>query len=289
MKIAIYSRFAINKSLDSFIKLIEVLSKKEFKVVVEESFYKAINRNSFLELDTFTALDDSYDLLISVGGDGTILRAVTFLKDLDIPLIGVNTGRLGFLATIQANEIQNAIESILNKDYDISERTVLEISSKDEPDVFGDLNFAINEIAVSRKDTTSMVTVETALNGEFLTSYWSDGLIVSTPTGSTGYSLSCGGPIITPNTSSLILTPIAPHNLNSRPLVIQDDMEITLKTSGREPNYLVSLDSRIATLKNDSTVTIKKAGFTIKMIELKHESFLQTLRNKLLWGQDKRN
>ena len=289
MKIAIYSRFAINKSLDSFIKLIEVLSKKEFKVVVEESFYKAINRNSFLELDTFTALDDSYDLLISVGGDGTILRAVTFLKDLDIPLIGVNTGRLGFLATIQANEIQNAIESILNKDYDISERTVLEISSKDEPDVFGDLNFAINEIAVSRKDTTSMVTVETALNGEFLTSYWSDGLIVSTPTGSTGYSLSCGGPIITPNTSSLILTPIAPHNLNSRPLVIQDDMEITLKTSGREPNYLVSLDSRIATLKNDSTVTIKKASFTIKMIELKHESFLQTLRNKLLWGQDKRN
>ncbi len=289
MKIAIYSRFAINKSLDSFIKLIEVLSKKEFKVVVEESFYKAINRNSFLELDTFTALDDSYDLLISVGGDGTILRAVTFLKDLDIPLIGVNTGRLGFLATIQANEIQNAIESILNKDYDISERTVLEISSKDEPDVFGDLNFAINEIAVSRKDTTSMVTVETALNGEFLTYYWSDGLIVSTPTGSTGYSLSCGGPIITPNTSSLILTPIAPHNLNSRPLVIQDDMEITLKTSGREPNYLVSLDSRIATLKNDSTVTIKKAGFTIKMIELKHESFLQTLRNKLLWGQDKRN
>jgi NAD+ kinase len=289
MKIAIYSRFVKNKSLDSFIKLLEVLSKKDFKVVVEDTFYKDINRNSFLELETFTSLDHSYDLLISVGGDGTILRAVTYLKDLEIPLIGVNTGRLGFLATIQANEIQDAIDAILNKDFDISERTVLEISSEDEPGVFGDLNFAINEIAVSRKDTTSMVSVETALNGEFLTSYWSDGLIVSTPTGSTGYSLSCGGPIITPNTSSLILTPIAPHNLNSRPLVVQDDMEITLKTSGREPNYLVSLDSRIATLKNNSSVTIKKAGFTIKMIELKHESFLQTLRNKLLWGQDKRN
>jgi NAD+ kinase len=289
MKIAIYSRFVKNKSLDSFIKLLEVLSKKDFKVVVEDAFYKDINRNSFLELETFTSLDHSYDLLISVGGDGTILRAVTYLKDLEIPLIGVNTGRLGFLATIQANEIQDAIDAILNKDFDISERTVLEISSEDEPGVFGDLNFAINEIAVSRKDTTSMVSVETALNGEFLTSYWSDGLIVSTPTGSTGYSLSCGGPIITPNTSSLILTPIAPHNLNSRPLVVQDDMEITLKTSGREPNYLVSLDSRIATLKNNSSVTIKKAGFTIKMIELKHESFLQTLRNKLLWGQDKRN
>ena len=289
MKIAIYSQFQKNKSLDSFVKLLEVLNKKDFNVFVEADFYKRINLNSFLELETFTVLDNSYDLLISVGGDGTILRAVTFLKDLDIALIGVNTGRLGFLATIQADEIQDAIEAIQNKDYNISERSLLEITSKDEPDAFGDLNFALNEIAVSRKDTTSMITVDTQLNGEYLTSYWSDGLIISTPTGSTGYSLSCGGPIITPNTSSLILTPIAPHNLNSRPLVIQDDMEITLKVSGREKNYLVSLDSRIATLKNNSTITIKKAGFTIKMIELNHESFLKTLRNKLLWGEDKRN
>ena len=289
MKIAIYSRFAINKSLDSFIKLIEVLSKKEFKVVVEESFYKAINRNSFLELDTFTALDDSYDLLISVGGDGTILRAVTFLKDLDIPLIGVNTGRLGFLATIQANEIQNAIESILNKDYDISERTVLEISSKDEPDVFGDLNFAINEIAVSRKDTTSMVTVETALNGEFLTSYWSDGLIVSTPTGSTGYSLSSGGPIVSPNSSCWILNPIAPHNINMRPLIIPDSTEIRISVTGRDKTHLLSLDSRILTLENGNDIYLKKASFSIQTVQLEGAFFFETLREKLFWGQDTRN
>jgi len=289
MKIAIYSQFQKNKSLDSFIKLLEVLNEKAFTVLVEHDFYAQINRNSFLELDTFTALDNSFDLLISVGGDGTILRAVTFLKDLDIPLIGVNTGRLGFLATIQADEIRDAIEAIQRKDYNISERSLLEISTVNQNEVIGDLNFALNEIAVSRKDTTSMISVETKLNGEYLTSYWSDGLIVSTPTGSTGYSLSCGGPIITPNTSSLILTPIAPHNLSSRPLVIQDDTEITLKVTGREKNYLVSLDSRIATLENNTEVKIKKAPFKIKMIELNHESFLSTLRNKLLWGEDKRN
>jgi len=272
-----------------YFKLLEVLNEKAFTVLVEHDFYAQINRNSFLELDTFTALDNSFDLLISVGGDGTILRAVTFLKDLDIPLIGVNTGRLGFLATIQADEIRDAIEAIQRKDYNISERSLLEISTVNQNEVIGDLNFALNEIAVSRKDTTSMISVETKLNGEYLTSYWSDGLIVSTPTGSTGYSLSCGGPIITPNTSSLILTPIAPHNLSSRPLVIQDDTEITLKVTGREKNYLVSLDSRIATLENNTEVKIKKAPFKIKMIELNHESFLSTLRNKLLWGEDKRN
>jgi len=289
MKIAIYSQFQKNKSLDSFIKLLEVLNEKSFEVLVEAEFYSNINRNSFLELDTFTVLDNSFDLLISIGGDGTILRAVTFLKDLDIPLIGVNTGRLGFLATIQTDEIQDAIEAILNKDYKISERSLLEIHTSPKTEEIGELNFALNEIAVSRKNTTSMITVETFLNGEYLTSYWSDGLIVSTPTGSTGYSLSCGGPVITPNTSSLILTPIAPHNLSARPLVIQDDTEIKLKVSGREKSYLVSLDSRLATLKENTTVTIKKAPFTIKMIELNHESFLNTLRKKLLWGEDKRN
>jgi NAD+ kinase len=289
MKIAIYSQFYKNKSLDSFLKLLEVLNKKSFEVFVEADFFAEINKNSYLELDTFTVLDNSYDLLISVGGDGTILRAVTFLKDLDIPLIGVNTGRLGFLATIQANEIQDAIDAILNKDYNISERSLLEIYTSPDTESIGDLNFALNEIAVSRKDTTSMITVETSLNGEYLTSYWSDGLIVSTPTGSTGYSLSCGGPVITPNTSSLILTPIAPHNLSARPLVIKDDMEITLKVSGREKKYLVSLDSRIATLEEDTMITIRKAPFKIKMIELNHESFLKTLRKKLLWGEDKRN
>ena len=154
---------------------------------------------------------------------------------------------------------------------------------------FENLNFALNEVTVSRKDKTSMITVETHLNNEYLTSYWADGLIVATPTGSTGYSLSCGGPVIAPTAKSLILTPIAPHNLNARPLVISDNTEIRLKVSGREENHLVSLDSRIATLENGREILIKKADFTIKMIEYTSESFLKTLRNKLLWGEDKRN
>ena len=166
---------------------------------------------------------------------------------------------------------------------------MLSIKTSPKHEEFEILDFALNEIAVSRKNTTSMITVETRLNGEYLTSYWSDGLIISTPTGSTGYSLSCGGPVITPDTNSFVITPIAPHNLSARPLVITDSTEIQLKVSGREDNFLVSLDSRIATLSNDTIVTIKKAPFQIKMIELLNESFLDTLRKKLLWGEDKRN
>jgi len=234
-------------------------------------------------------LDTSFDLLISIGGDGTILRAITYVRDLSIPLIGINTGRLGFLATIKKNDIEKAIDNIINGNYRISERSLLTITTEPENKDLLDFNVALNEIAVSRKNTTSMITVETSLNNEYLTSYWADGLIVSTPTGSTGYSLSCAGPVITPETNSFALTPIAPHNLNARPLVIQDSTEIKLRVSGREDSYLVSLDSRIATLDNNSTIIIKKADFKIKMIELIGESFLHTLREKLLWGEDKRN
>jgi len=238
---------------------------------------------------TFNTLDKSFDLFVSIGGDGTILRAITFVKDLNIPIIGINTGRLGFLATIQPEDITQAILQIKNKAYTLSKRTLLSIETSPENSDIKELNFALNEIAVSRKNTTSMITVETKLNGEFLTSYWSDGLIIATPTGSTGYSLSCAGPVITPDTTSFVLTPIAPHNLSARPLVIEDSTTIELKVSGRENNYLVSLDSRIATLSNNTIITIKKAPFTINMIELNSESFLTTLRKKLLWGEDKRN
>ena len=227
--------------------------------------------------------------MISIGGDGTILRASTLVGDLGIPLVGINTGRLGFLATIQNNEIESAIDAILTGNYKLSKRSLLSITTTPENKDIMEQNFALNEIAISRRNTTSMITVETKLNGEYLTSYWSDGLIISTPTGSTGYSLSCGGPVLTPETNSFILTPIAPHNLSARPLVIEDSTEIQLRVSGREDQYLVSLDSRIATLNNDTIITIKKAPFNIKMVELYHESFLDTLRKKLLWGEDKRN
>ncbi|WP_435134921.1 NAD kinase [Formosa sp. A9] len=294
MKIAIFGQFYHKHSEIPVEILLKHLLKKQADIYIERHFFDLIhdeleNDEPYYAFKTFEVLDHTYDLLISIGGDGTILRAVTFVKELGIPIVGINAGRLGFLATIPKEHIEQAIDDILEGHYNISERSLLEISTTPENKTISEMNFALNEIAVSRKDTTSMITVETSLNNEYLTSYWSDGLIIATPTGSTGYSLSCGGPVITPDTNSLVLTPIAPHNLNARPLIITDSTEIKLKVSGREDNYLVSLDSRIATIDNDTVLTIKKANFSIKMIELLNESFLKTLRKKLLWGEDKRN
>lgn len=294
MKVAVFGRFYNDTTTSSVERLFDYLIKKNIEVYIETEFFNLIKeeepkKKDYFSFETFDVLDESFDLLVSVGGDGTILRAITFVKDLDIPIIGINTGRLGFLATIQVDGIENAIQDIIDGKYKISERTLLSIETIPENDDITSLNFALNEIAISRKNTTSMITVETYLNDEYLTSYWSDGLIVSTPTGSTGYSLSCGGPVITPDTDSFVLTPIAPHNLSARPLVIPDSTEIQLKVSGREENHLVSLDSRIATLKNGTLIKLKKADFKIKMIDLLNERFLDTLRKKLLWGEDKRN
>lgn len=219
----------------------------------------------------------------------TILRAATFVRDSGIPILGINAGRLGFLAKVQKENIASFLQLVLEKKYTISNRTLLSLETSPDNEEIKSLNFAMNEVTVSRKDTTSMITIETYLNDEYLNSYWADGLIISTPTGSTGYSLSCGGPVLTPEVTSLVITPIAPHNLNARPLVIPDNTEIKLKVSGREEQYLVSLDSRIATLNNNAVLTIKKTPFKINMVEIPNETFLKTLRNKLLWGEDKRN
>ena len=293
MKIAIFGQFYHSDSEASIRTLLDTLQQREVSVFIEANFYNAIAREHHMDFSDafkiFEVLDESFDLLISIGGDGTILRAATLVKDYNIPIVGINTGRLGFLATIQKDTIEKAIDDILNNNYRLSERSLLTIKTFPENEGLLDLDFALNEIAVSRKNTTSMITVETTLDGEYLTSYWADGLIVSTPTGSTGYSLSCGGPVIMPEADNFALTPIAPHNLNARPLIISDSTEIKLRVSGREDTYLVSLDSRIATLDNNTTVIIKKAPFKIKMIELENESFLATLRKKLLWGEDKRN
>jgi NAD+ kinase len=181
------------------------------------------------------------------------------------------------------------ISLVLDKKYTLSKRTLLSLTCSPENESILELDFALNEVTVSRKDSTSMITIETYLNGEFLNSYWADGLIIATPTGTTGYSLSCGGPILTPDVKSLVITPIAPHNLNARPLVISDETEIVLRVTGREDQYLVSLDSRITSIQNESVLTIKKTPFQINMIEIQDETFLKTLRNKLLWGEDRRN
>lgn len=293
MKVAIYGQTYQDNAIEFLLELLDELKKENAAVSIEAEFYELYRDfGGQSQYDTFTAssgLDGSFDMFVSFGGDGTILRATTYVKDLGIPIVGVNTGRLGFLSTFKKEDVRKVVKEFVSGEYVIVERSLVQLNTEALDTEFGDLNFALNEITVSRKDTTSMITVETHLNDEYLTSYWADGLIISTPTGSTGYSLSCGGPVIVPTAKSLVLTPIAPHNLNARPLVISDDTIIRLKVSGREENHLVSLDSRIASLENGQEITITKAPFTIKMIEYTSESFLKTLRNKLLWGEDKRN
>ena len=294
MKVAIYGQYYQN-STEPIIKDIFVFfNKNNVEIIIESEFLKMLYEKKIVgkEYKTFNShkeLDNTFDMLISIGGDGTILRAATLVRNSGIPLLGVNAGRLGFLASVQKENIDNFLQLVLEKKYSISPRTLLSLSCIPEIAEINEINFAMTEISVSRKDIASMITIETYLNGEFLNSYWADGLIVATPTGSTGYSLSCGGPILTPDVTSLVITPIAPHNLNARPLVIPDNTEIRLKVSGREENYLVSLDSRIASVKNESVLIIKKTDFKINMIEIDGETFLKTLRNKLLWGEDKRN
>lgn len=295
MKVAIFGRYYNDANTSASVEtLFNYLRKQGVDAYIETKFHKLISAEShgiknFETYKTFVKLDKSFDFLVSIGGDGTILRSTILVQDLGIPIIGINTGRLGFLATIQVDVIEQAIQNILDGHYKISERSLLSVETSPENNDIVSMNFALNEITVSRKNTTAMITVDTYLDDEFLNSYWSDGLIVSTPTGSTGYSLSCGGPVITPGANNFVLTPIAPHNLSARPLIIPDSTEIQLKVNGREEQHLISLDSRIATLENGTLIKIKKANFKIKMIDLLDESFFSTLRKKLLWGEDKRN
>jgi NAD+ kinase len=294
MKVAIFGQYYQNDTRPIIKDIFLFFNKNNVELVIEEKFLKIlydeeILKNEYKTFNDYKCLDSSFGLLISIGGDGTILRAATYVRDSGIPILGINAGRLGFLAKVQKENIETFLQIVLEKKYTISERTLLSLKCLPENEQINELNFAMNEVTVSRKDTTSMITIDTSLNDEHLNSYWADGLIISTPTGSTGYSLSCGGPVLTPEVKGLVITPIAPHNLNARPLVIPDDTEIKLKVSGREEQYLVSLDSRIATLNNNSVLTIKKTPFKINMVEIPDETFLKTLRNKLLWGEDKRN
>ncbi len=294
MKVAIYGQYYQN-STEPIIKDIFVFfNRNSVEMVIESAFLamlydKKIIEKQYKTFSSYTELDPSFDMLISIGGDGTMLRAATLVRDSGIPLLGVNAGRLGFLASVQNENIANFLQLVIEKKYSISPRSLLSLQCIPENEDIQELNFALNEISVSRKDTTSMITIETDLNDEYLNSYWADGLIIATPTGSTGYSLSCGGPILMPDVSSFVITPIAPHNLNARPLVIPDSTEIRLRVSGREEFYLVSLDSRIASVRNESILIIKKTPYKINMVEIMGETFLKTLRNKLLWGEDKRN
>lgn len=293
-KVAIYGQPYTVHAAEEIKLLLTELDAHQIVVFIEATFYQALKDEQLLDkkYPTFSSASDlnaSFDLVFSLGGDGTILRAVTYVRDLGIPLLGINTGRLGFLATVKKDAIKDAIQFLLNKEYTIQERTLLSVSTSPNIPEISEQGFALNEVTIARKNTTSMIGIKTFLNKEYLTNYWSDGLIIATPTGSTGYSLSCQGPVISPNSKNFVITPIAPHNLSARPMVIPDNTTIHLEIESREKEILVSLDSRIITLPRDTEIHLKKAPFTIRTITPKNQSFLTTLRDKLLWGEDTRN
>ncbi len=294
MKIAIYGQY-YKKEFSKYLEnLLETLANYNIEVIIEADFYELINKgqnlvNTYKTYSSCVDLDDSFDMLITVGGDGTFLRSITYIRASNIPVLGLNFGRLGFLANVQKDKIKEAIASIVNKEFIIIERSLLQVKTIPKIEALNNLNIALNEVTVVRKNSTAMIAVDTCLDDEFLTSYWADGLIVATPTGSTGYSLSCGGPVISPTAKNIVLTPIAPHNLTARPLVIPDKTKIELKVIGRKDYALLSLDSQVYTIPNKTKIFIKKADFTIKTVLLNNQSFSKTLREKLLWGEDARN
>ena len=293
-KVAVYGQsYSISAEKEIQI-LLGILEAHNIVCFIEEKFNNllidgAILKKKYPTFSHFNDLDSTFDLMFTLGGDGTILRAVTYIRDLGIPILGINTGRLGFLATINKKAIHQSVALILKGDYTVQERTLLSVKTIPEVPAFSELNFALNEVTISRKNTTSMMGVKTNLNHEYLTNYWADGLIIATPTGSTGYSLSCNGPVISPDSKNLVITPIAPHNLTARSMVISDETSIQLEVDSREKDFLISLDSRMTSVAKNTQVFIAKAPFTIKSIIPSNQSFLETLRSKLLWGEDTRN
>jgi NAD+ kinase len=227
------------------------------------------------------------DYVISLGGDGTILDAITMVRDSDVPIMGINLGRLGFLASISKERIEQAIKSLIGGHFTIEWRRLLQLETN--LPLFGENRFALNDFTLLKRDTSSMITVHTYLNGAYLNSYWADGLIVATPTGSTGYSLSCGGPVIFPNSGNFVITPVAPHNLNVRPIVVSDTSVLSFEVEGRADNFLCTLDSRFETVTSDYQLAIRSCDFTVKLIQLHGDTYLKTLREKLNWGMDARN
>ena len=291
MKIAIFGN-EFSKQYTKYIKhLFKKIQEKGISIIVHDEFYTFLKNsiNLSVEIQTFDriTINDNINYLFSIGGDGTLLRAITYVRDSNIPIMGINTGRLGFISSISTDQIDIAVDNVIQGKYKIRSRTVLKVET--ENNLFGDTNFALNEVAIVKKDTSSMIRVDAFLDDEFLNSYWADGLLISTPTGSTGYSLSCGGPIVLPETGNIIISPIAPHNLNVRPIIVNENSVIRLKVEDRDQLALVSLDSRSRAFNSSLELTIQKANFKIHLIEPKDNSFITTIQTKLMWGSDKRN
>lgn len=292
MTIAVYAR-STKDNTPIYLEKLDTLSQKEkFEIIVYKPYLNYINSqfNKTYNYNTFSNSEEliaKADCVISLGGDGTMLETLEYVRKSGIPVLGVNTGRLGFLATVYKEDFEKAILLLTKEKYTLDKRELIELV--DCTACFNSINYALNEFTIHKKESSAMINIDTYVDGIFLNSYFADGIIISTPTGSTAYSLSCGGPIMVPDSDNFIITPIAPHNLNVRPIVISNNKTISFKVSGRSDFFNVSLDSRSQTIKNETELTIKKAEFRFNMINLEGQHFFETLRNKLLWGIDRRH
>jgi NAD+ kinase len=291
MKVGVHGKDFNRQSAPFIERILEILQAYRTEIRISSKFARNLKTSSFkrFKFRTYDPGDNlkDLDLFLSVGGDGTLLESVTHIGKTEVPILGINTGRLGFLATISREETEETLDLIFKKEFRLDKRAVLKFESNE--DLFHGLNFALNDFTIVKKDTSSMITVHTYIDGELLNSYWSDGIIVATPTGSTGYSLSCGGPLVFPRSGNFVITPVSPHNLTVRPIVVSDQCEITFQVEGRSKKYLVSLDSRIATVDETVKLKISKADFKVNLIEVKGHHYFKTLRQKLNWGLDVRN
>lgn len=292
MNLAIYGRTFTQHKANDVQAIFDVIEKFDAKCIIYEPYLKYLRKELNLKSDfeTFSSrheLKGKADFMLSIGGDGTLLDTVSLIHDSLIPVIGINIGRLGFLSSVFIEELPHTLDCLAKHHYVLDPRSMLRLDTSNN--LFGENNIALNDLVIQNKQSSSMMTVDTYLNGEYLNSYWADGLIISTPTGSTGYSLSCGGPIMMPQAESFILTPIAPHNLNVRPVIVSDKNVISLEVKGRSESFLATLDSRSETFEGVVQLAVKKEDFPLNLIRLSNENFLTTLRKKLNWGLDKRN
>ena len=292
MKVAIYSRVYESDQKEDIQRLLQELKDQHIDVSMYRGFYEQIKQDISFDTEPILFhssqdLNDTFECMISLGGDGTLLDTVTMVRNQDIPLLGINFGRLGFLASIGREELETVVASLKNRTFVEDERTLIHLDSN--MPLFGETPYALNEFAIHKLDTSSMIKIHAYLNGEFLNSYWADGLIIATPTGSTGYSLSCNGPVLSPDSKSLVITPIAPHNLNVRPIVIPDDQVLSFEIEGRSHTFLATLDSRSVTITKTAQIAVRKADFYFNLVRFEGDTFLKTLREKMLWGMDSRN
>jgi NAD+ kinase len=293
MQVVVFSQYLKDGDLPHVQHLFDVLHEFGIAAYVNKTYLESIRDVVVFKTNVgeFGGYMDfkvrKFDFMITLGGDGTILAAATFVRDTGVPILGINLGRLGFLATVNKNFIRGAIELLIKGDYTVESRSTLSLES--HPNIFGEISFALNDFTILKRDTSSMITINTFVNGAYLNTYWADGLILSTPTGSTGYSLSCGGPIVFPDSTNFVLTPVAPHNLNVRPLIIHDASVIAFEVEGRAENFLCTLDSRFEVITSDYQLAVRRGDFSINMVHLKDVGFLDAIRNKLTWGTDQRN